>query len=161
MSYPPTQPITQTYLNNINIKHVMARTFTYLFLSLSLSLAGIAIYEFSMAFTADESLATGLVKSINIAVVSLAIYELGIGINKEYTTEEDEPDGNIYATVRRSITRFVAVVCVALVLEGLIMVIKYSQLELAGNLFYPVAIITSASMLLVSLGGFLRLTSDL
>lgn len=49
-------------------------------------------------------------------------------------------------------------VCVALVLEGLIMVIKYSQLDLAGNLYYPVAIIASASILLLSLGGFLKLT---
>lgn len=40
------------------------------------------------------------------------------------------------------------------------MVIKYSQMELAGNLFYPVAIIASASLLLLSLGGFLKLTTD-
>jgi hypothetical protein len=38
------------------------------------------------------------------------------------------------------------------------MVIKYSQLELAGNLYYPVAIITSTALLLASLGVFLHLT---
>jgi len=42
----------------------------------------------------------------------------------------------------------------------LTMVIKYSQMELAGNLSYPVAIIASASLLLLSLGGFLKLTND-
>ena len=91
--------------------------------------------------------------------MSLAIFELGVGIGKEYDSEKDEQD-NVYSSVRRSITRFVAAVCTALVLEGLIMVIKYSQMEMAGNLSYPVAIIASASLLLLSLGGFLKLTND-
>ena len=37
------------------------------------------------------------------------------------------------------------------------MVIKYSQLDMAGNLYYPVAIIVSASTLLMALGVFLRM----
>ena len=142
-----------------SIKHIMARIFYYLFLLLSVSLACLAVYEFVHSFITGESLANGFIKTINIAVVSLAIFELGVGIGKEYTSEEEE-NGDIYSSVRRSVTRFVAVVCIALVLEGLIMVIKYSQLELAGNLSYPVAIIASASLLLLSLGGFLKLTSE-
>lgn len=141
------------------IKYIMAKTFHYLFLLLSISLIGLAVYEFAQSFSTGESLANGLIKTINIAVVSLAIFELGVGIGKEYDSEVDE-QGDIYSSVCRSITRFVAVVCTALVLEGLIMVIKYSQLELAGNLLYPVAIIASASLLLLSLGGFLKLTAD-
>lgn len=142
-----------------NIKYLMAKSFYYLFLLLSLSLAGLAVYEFGLAFTTNESLTNGLIRTINIAVVSIAIFELGVGIGKEYSNEHDE-EADIYSTVRRSVTRFVAAVCTALVLEGLIMVIKYSQLELAGNLSYPVAIIASASLLLLSLGGFLKLTRD-
>ena len=42
-------------------------------------------------------------------------------------------------------------------LEGLIMIIKYSQLDLAGNLYYPVAIIVSTALLLAALGLFLWL----
>jgi hypothetical protein len=157
MSDTCTQNIPDHSAQAESIKYVMAKTFYYLFLSLSITLAGLAVY--ALSFSTDESLANGLIKTINMAVVSLAIFELGIGIGKEYTSEEHE-QGNIYSTVRRSITRFVAVVCTALVLEGLIMVIKYSQLELAGNLSYPVAIIASASLLLLSLGGFLKLTQD-
>jgi hypothetical protein len=137
----------------------MAKAFYYLFLLLSISLGALAIYEFFLAFNSDESLAQGLIKTINIAIMSLAIFELGVGIGKEYDSEKDEQD-NVYSSVRRSITRFVAAVCTALVLEGLIMVIKYSQMEMAGNLSYPVAIIASASLLLLSLGGFLKLTND-
>ena len=159
MSHTYTEEISYSSVHAESIKYFMAKTFYYLFLLLSISLAGLAVYEFVLSFTASESLANGLIKTINIAVVSLAIFELGVGIGKEYDSENDEQD-NIYSSVRRSITRFVAVVCTALVLEGLIMVIKYSQMELAGNLTYPVAIIASASLLLLSLGGFLKLTAD-
>jgi len=146
----------------VDTKIIMARAFSLFFLMLSLTLAGIATYDFAAAFFLDgDAMANGLVKSVNIAVVSLAIFELGIGINKEYTSADDDHGNNIYSTVRRSITRFVTVVCVALVLEGLIMVIKYSQLDMAGNLGYPVAIIASASLLLLSLGGFLKLTANI
>lgn len=159
MSHTYTENMSYRSVHAETIKYFMAKTFYYLFLLLSISLVGLAVYEFALSFSTGESLANGLIKTINIAVVSLAIFELGVGIGKEYDSENDEQD-NIYSSVRRSITRFVAVVCTALVLEGLIMVIKYSQMELAGNLFYPVAIIASASLLLLSLGGFLKLTTD-
>lgn len=146
---------------NFDPKPLMARAFSVFFLTIALALAVMAAYDFVLAFFDTESVTSAIVKSVNIAVVSLAIFELGLGISKEYANGDEEEGGNIYGTVRRSITRFVAVVCIALVLEGLIMVIKYSQLELAGNLGYPVAIIASASMLLVSLGGFLRLTRNI
>lgn len=71
----------------------------------------------------------------------------------EYSGDEDPVTG-----LRRTIPRFIGTVCVALSLEGLIMVIKYSQLDLAGNLYYPVAIIVSTALLLSSLGLFIFLT---
>lgn len=151
----------ETHNVSFDPKPLMARAFSVFFLTISLALAVMAAYDFAMAFFDKESIASAIVKSINVAVVSLAIFELGLGISKEYADTDEDHGGSIYGSVRRSITRFVAVVCVALVLEGLIMVIKYSQLELAGNLGYPVAIIVSASMLLLSLGGFLRLTRNI
>jgi hypothetical protein len=57
------------------------------------------------------------------------------------------PEGrtNLYQIVSRTVTRFVRV-------------IKHSQLELAGNLYYPVAVLVGTSVLLVSLGLFIHLT---
>jgi len=40
------------------------------------------------------------------------------------------------------------------------MIIKYSQLDLAGNLFYPVGILIGASVLLAGTGIFLQLTRE-
>jgi len=61
--------------------------------------------------------------------------------------------------MRRGVGRFGSVVFVALALESLIMVIKYSQKDLAGFLYYPAAILASAALLLVALGLFVRLTA--
>ncbi len=89
-------------------------------------------------------------------VISLAMYELGVGVGKEYINCES--GDNIFFNIRRTITRFVGTVCIAVVLEALIMIIKYSQLDMAGNLFYPVAIMVGGGVLLASLGAFLSMT---
>lgn len=137
------------------LRALLAILFSVLFMVLSISFAALAVKEFIAAIGSLNGLTTGLVGSINAAVISLAAFELGLNVGKEYIQESDD---DIFAAVRRSIARFVGVVCIALVLEGLIMVIKYSQLDLAGNLGYPVAIIGSASLLLIALGVFLYLT---
>lgn len=137
------------------LRALLAILFSVLFMVLSIAFAVLAVKEFISAVSNLDGLTGGLVSSINAAVISLAAFELGLNIGKEYIQESDD---DIFAAVRRSIARFVGVVCIALVLEGLIMVIKYSQLELAGNLGYPVAIIGSASLLLIGLGLFLYLT---
>ena len=139
----------------VRVRALLAVMLSMLFLALSVSLGGLAVYKFVGAFADMDQIVNGLVYAINTAVISLATFELGLSVGKEYTQQDHD---DIFATVRRSITRFVGVVCIALVLEGLIMVIKYSQLELAGNLGYPVAIIASASLLLIALGVFLFLT---
>ncbi len=78
--------------------------------------------------------------------------------NKEYSGNEDDDEDPVTG-LRRTIPRFIGTVSEALSLEGLIKVIKYSQLDLAGNLYYPVAIIASTALLLMVLGLFIFLTS--
>lgn len=138
------------------IKTLMAFTFSGFFLLIAFCLVGVMVYQFAVAILSGEELTTTMLRAINTAVIALATFELGIGIGKEYTASDG--DENIYSNVRRTVTRFFGVVCIALVLEGLIMVIKYSELQLAGNLYYPVAILLGAAGLLMALGVFLHLT---
>jgi hypothetical protein len=120
----------------------------------------LASYNFiDYALNPQGEFMSAVIKSINTFVISLAMFELGAGISKEYSSSDEEE--NIYSNIRRIITRFVGTVCIALVLEALIMIIKYSQLELAGNLYYPVSILFGSSFLLVALGAFLWLTKGL
>jgi hypothetical protein len=139
------------------LKSMMGRLLALTFLSLSLFLVGLAVLQFWEGLNEGKELVNILIKSINTNIIALAIFELGLGIGKEYGNHSAEED-HTYMVVRRTITRFVGTVCIALVLEGLIMIIKYSQLDLAGNLFYPVGILIGSSVLLAGTGIFLQLT---
>jgi hypothetical protein len=141
-----------------NYRIGFALLFSALFHCLAVMLVGWSLWSFvDGALSADTEFVTLVVKSINTLVIALAMYELGLGVSKEYTAEE--AGESIFQNIRRTISRFVGTVCIALVLEALIMIIKYSQLDLAGNLYYPVAILVACALLLLSLGGFLALTS--
>lgn len=141
----------------LRMKFLMARVFASFFFGVAVVLIGLIGYQFTHGLFAGNDMVATLLATISKAVVALAAFELGLGISREYPADRDEEE-NVYSNVRRTTTRFFGVVSIALVLEALIMVIKYSQLELAGNLYYPVAIICGASVLMVSLGAFLHLT---
>jgi len=138
------------------IKTGLGRMFSMIFLTISLCMVVLAGRQFYVGLMDGKELVNIFVQSINTLIVSLAIFELGIGILKEYGSHEEE--SNIYTLIRRTVARFVGTVSIALVLESLIMIIKYSQLDLAGNLHYPVAILVGASVLLIGLGLFLHLS---
>lgn len=140
-------------------KTTIALAYSTIFHLISLMLIGLTISSFVESFLLKESEFIALIiESINNLVIGLAMFELGIGVGKEYL--EIEEGDNIFQNMRRTITRFVGTVSIALVLEGLIMIIKYSKLELAGNLYYPVSILFVCSFLLIGLGVFLRLTGQ-
>lgn len=137
-------------------KRLMAGLFSNIFFALALIMALSSLFTLvTDLFDSGEMIST-VVSAINTLVIALAMFELGAGISKEYSS--DDSGENVYTSIRRTITRFVGTVCIALVLEALIMIIKYSQLDLAGNLYYPVAILFGSGVLLLSLGGFLALT---
>jgi hypothetical protein len=143
-------------LSRVSFRRTMALLFSAIFFVIAATLAGLTVASLAKGFLGAMTLTEAFLKAINMAVVSLATFELGLVVNKEYAGRDDE--GHIAIVLQRTLPRFVSIVCIGLSLEGLLMVIKYSQLELAGNLYYPVAIITSAALLLAALGVFLRLS---
>lgn len=139
-------------------RQFMAIGFSTIFFLLALSLTLLSGEAMFKGLNGELSFTEAILKAINMAIVGLAIFELGLVVNKEYAGKNE--DHHIVVVLRRTLPRFVSIVCIALVLEGLLMVIKYSQLDLAGNLYYPVAIITSAALLLAALGVFLHLSGN-
>ncbi|GAB3187304.1 hypothetical protein [Hydrogenophaga aquatica] len=135
------------------IQKWFARCFAIVFLTLS---GAILLSGFALAL---DGLATGteasqiIIKVVNDCVIAIAVFELAIVINKEYGHESQH---DVVAMLRRTLPRFIGTVCVALALEGLIMVIKYSQLDRAGNLYYAAATVISSAVLLMALGLFLK-----
>ncbi len=138
----------------IPIQLIFAKTFAFVFLILSAAIMLVAFYYAFVNILEEHQLTEVIIQIINSSIIAIAVFELAMVISKEYGGEEQH---DVIVMLRRTLPRFIGTVCVALSLEGLIMVIKYSQLELAGNLYYPVAIIISAALLLISLGVFLKL----
>ncbi len=145
-------------INNFSIRALFAGAFSLIFFVLS------GVIAISMLVMVVENFFTGgefmpiILKSINTGIIALAVFELAMVINQEYRIDKEEH--NVITSLRRTLPRFIGTVCVALSLEGLIMVIKYSQLDMAGNLYYPVAIIISTALLLAALGVFLKLSPE-
>ncbi|MGJ8581555.1 MAG: hypothetical protein ACSHWR_04485 [Psychromonas sp.] len=140
------------------IRNIFSKVLTIIFLGLAAAITFSLFQHLIDGFTNQSDLTEVLLKSINISIIALAVFELALIINKEYSGLDEHHQKDAIQTLRGTLPRFIGTVCVALSLEGLIMVIKYSQLDLAGNLYYPVAIIISTAFLLISLGVFLRLT---
>ncbi|QTL37516.1 MULTISPECIES: hypothetical protein [Pseudoalteromonas] len=140
-----------------HLKRSFSLVFALIFLLLALAIVVSLISNIYASFLAGEEVMQIFLNSINTGIIGLAVFELATIINAEYA-EVRETSSEEVSGIQRALPKFVGMVCVALSLEGLIMVIKYSQLELAGNLYYPVAIITSTAMLLAALGLFIYLT---
>lgn len=142
------------------IRKIFALSFTLIFLGLAAAILISLVINVFDGISSDIDIMQIFLSSINTGVIGLAVFELALVINKEYSSnKEDKQEDDTIATLRRTMPRFIGTVCVALSLEGLIMVIKYSQLDLAGNLYYPVAVISCTALLLSALGLFLYLTS--
>lgn len=142
---------------SVTIQKVFAKGFTFLFFAISATILLSTLGAAAGQLLHGEDITQIVIKIVNAGVIAMAVFELAMVISKEYGEEEGH---DVIVMLRRTLPRFIGTVCVALSLEGLIMVIKYSQLDLAGNLHYPVAIIVSAALLLTALGAFLRLAPN-
>lgn len=144
------------------IKKAFAKLLTLIFFGLALMIILSLLFTIVEGVLNKTNIVEIFLSSVNTGIIALAVFELALVIDKEYSVhsgDQEHDENDTVASLRRTLPRFIGTVCVALSLEGLIMVIKYSQLELAGNLYYPVAIITSTALLLSSLGLFIFLTN--
>lgn len=140
------------------IRKVFAKVLTLIFFGLAVVIVLSLLFDVVEGILNKANITEVLLSSINSGIIALAVFELALIINKEYALPIEDVKKDAIDSLRGTLPRFIGTVCVALSLEGLIMVIKYSQLDLAGNLYYPVAIIISTALLLSALGLFVYLT---
>jgi len=140
------------------IRKVFAKVLTLIFFGLAVVIVLSLLFHVVEGILNKANITEVFLSSINTGIIALAVFELALIINKEYSGPIEDVEKDAVASLRGTLPRFIGTVCVALSLEGLIMVIEYSQLDLAGNLYYPVAIIISTALLLSALGLFVYLT---
>jgi hypothetical protein len=144
-----------------SLKVFYARVFELLFMTLAAAIlfttiVSVGINLLTAEFPLGQDFLThSMIKIVSNSIIALAVFELATVIRSEYSTHEEH---DVSVMLQRTVPRFIATVCVAMALESLILIIKYSQLGQAEKLLYPVLIVVSSAILLVSLGTFLKMT---
>jgi hypothetical protein len=108
------------------------------------------------ALLKGEPFVTAIVKSLSYLILSLAVFDVA-----RYVFDEEVRRGREMrkaSETRRSITKFVTVILIAVLMDALVALSKAGQGEL-DQLVYPVVLIGGGVALLLSLGIFQRLSA--
>jgi hypothetical protein len=97
----------------------------------------------------------GVLRGVGYIVVAVAVFEVS-----KYLVEEEvmrSREMRSAAEARRSLTKFVTIISIAVFLEGLVTVFRVSQ-ESVPLLLYPAAILVTGTILILGLGVYQRMS---
>jgi Ni,Fe-hydrogenase I cytochrome b subunit len=97
-----------------------------------------------------------LLAAIGYVVIAMAVFDVA-----KYFMEEEVIRGREMrnaAEARRSLTKFVSTIAIAVFIEGLVIVFQASKDDLA-TMIYPTALLLTAILIVVGLGVFQRLSA--
>ena len=80
----------------------------------------------------------------------------------KYFVEEEVIRGREMRTdaeARRSLTKFISTISIAVFIEGLVLVFRVSK-ESISDILYPTALLITAIVIVVGLGGYQRLSAE-
>ena len=99
----------------------------------------------------------GLLESIGYVVIAMAVFDVA-----KYFIEEEVIRGRemrLPSEARRSLTRFISTIAIAVFIEGLVMVFRQSGKDVVLVL-YPAAILCTGILIILGLGLYQRLSAD-
>lgn len=126
-------------------------------LFLALVLACDAVFQFGRQLLTGGEVTEAALSGIGYVVVSIATFEIA-----RYLTEEEVVRGReiqLASEARRSLTRLVSTVAVALFLEALVIVFHVGK-ENVPQLIYPTFLLIAAILIVVGLGFYQRLSAS-
>lgn len=98
-----------------------------------------------------------LLDAIGFVIIAIAVFDVA-----KYLLEEEvirEREMRHVSEARRSMTRFVSIIIIAVLLEGAVIVFKMTR-ENTEHLIYPVLLLFAGVALIVGLGVFQRLSAS-
>ncbi|WP_295208465.1 GNAT family acetyltransferase [uncultured Brevundimonas sp.] len=134
----------------------------FAFASLLLLLAAMALIGFGVKDalagigSPDKSGADAVLDVLGYVIVAIAVFDVA-----KYIFEDEVRRGNekrSAAEARRSLTKFLSTIVIALFLEALVVVFKTAREDVA-QLLYPTALLVASVLVLVGLGVFQRLSA--
>jgi hypothetical protein len=134
----------------------------FAFASVLLLLAAIALIGFGVRDAVDSirspdsSGADAVLDVLGYVIVAIAVFDVA-----KYIFEDEVRRGNerrSAAEARRSLTKFLSTIVIALFLEALVVVFKTAREDVA-LLIYPTALLVASVMVLVGLGVYQRFSA--
>ncbi len=125
---------------------------------LALALIALGGWEMYKAFTEPDGKMKGAVLSaVGYVIIAIAVFDVA-----KFLMEEEVFNGRerrIASEARRSLTKFVSTIAIAIFLEALVVVFRVSadQVEL---LVYPTILFVAGTLLILGLGLFQRLSAS-
>lgn len=111
----------------------------------------------SAAASSWKDAGTVLLATIGYVVIAVAVFDVA-----KYFIEEEVIRGREMrqaGEARRSLTKFVSTIAIAVFIEGLVTVFQASKDDVS-KILYPTALLLSAIVIVVGLGIFQRLSAD-
>jgi hypothetical protein len=99
----------------------------------------------------------GLLESIGYVVIAVAVFDVA-----KYFVEEEVIRGRemrLASEARRSLTKFISTIAIAVFIEALVMVFRQGSQDIALVL-YPVAVLLTGVLIILGLGLYQRLSAD-
>lgn len=107
-------------------------------------------------FTPDEAAGGALLNAVGYTVIAIAVFDVG-----KYLFEEEVIHGREMRQARearRSLTKFLSTIAIAVFLEALVAVFEASK-DNVEQMLYPTALLFAGVMLVVGLGAYQRLSA--
>ena len=99
----------------------------------------------------------GLLESIGYVVIAMAVFDVA-----KYFVEEEVIRGRemrLASEARRSLTKFISTIAIAVFIEALVMVFRQGSQDIALVL-YPVAVLITGILIILGLGLYQQLSAD-
>jgi hypothetical protein len=123
--------------------------------SLGLILFGTYQLVVSLA-TPEGSIEEALLGAVGYVIIAIAVFDVA-----KFLIEEEVLNGRerrIASEARRSLTKFISTIAIAVFLEGLVTVFRVSRDHIA-EMIYPTLLLTAGTLLVLGLGLYQRLSA--
>ena len=131
-------------------------TASLVLMAMSLALVGFSVVELYRAVAGSwGEFGDALLGAIGYVVIAMAVFDVA-----KYFIEEEVFRGRemrIASEARRSLTKFISTISIAVFIEGLVIVVRVSKQDV-DQMIYPTFLLLTAIVIVIGLGVFQRLS---
>ena len=109
-----------------------------------------------MALLAGEAFESHVFPAIGYLIVAVAVFDVAKYLLDEEAFSDEERRNA--AVTRRTLTKFISTIVIALLLEGLVLIFEVAR-DKPEEVVYPIGVLAAGTVLLIALGVFQRLSA--